>query len=75
MSSFLRLLCSLLLRLPPQNYFLLLKIPPVLLIHKHQVEEVPHAELSANILHGCAQLHSTQEQPDRNGLTYAVKKW
>lgn len=70
-----RLFSCLGLRLPPENYFLLLEIPSVFFINQNQVEKVSDAKLSANVSHGCAQVTGTQKQSDRNGLPYVLERW
>ena len=48
--------------------YLLLEVPPLFLVHKHQVKIVPHRELLVDVLHGRGKFISTQEEPDGNGL-------
>mmetsp|Transcript_1081 Transcript_1081/g.2535 ORF Transcript_1081/g.2535 Transcript_1081/m.2535 type:complete len:252 (+) Transcript_1081:258-1013(+) len=43
---------------------LLLEVPPLLLVHQHQVQEVPHAELVVDVLVGWGELVRRKEQPD-----------
>lgn len=47
---------------------LLLEVPAVLLVHKDEVQEVPHGELVLHVrVRGC-QLEACQVQPHRDAL-------
>lgn len=48
---------------------LLFEVSPVLLIHQHQVKEVPHRELLVDVPHGGCQVVASQKQTDGNGLS------
>lgn len=48
--------------------YLLLEVPSLLLIYKHQVEVVPHTELLVDIFHGWCEVIAGQEKPNGNGL-------
>ena len=48
--------------------YLLFEVPSLLLVHQHQVEVVPHAELFIDVLHGGSEVVASQEQANGNGL-------
>lgn len=49
--------------------YLLFKVPPFLLIHKHQVEVVAYGELFIYVPHGGCQVIPSQEHPDGDTFT------
>ena len=52
----------------PEDYFLLFEVPPILLVHQHQVHEVFDRE---DVVHGPVgggEVQSRQEQPTRYHL-------
>jgi hypothetical protein len=54
--------------LSPENDLLLLEVPPVFLVHQHQVYMVLHAESFIYILVGRSQVRRCQVEPDRDAL-------
>mmetsp|Transcript_20229 Transcript_20229/g.50586 ORF Transcript_20229/g.50586 Transcript_20229/m.50586 type:complete len:303 (-) Transcript_20229:133-1041(-) len=53
---------------PEQVDLLLLEVPPVLLIHQHQVKVVFHTEPVGHVFVGGREVVGRQEQPHRNAL-------
>ena len=54
--------------LPPERDLQLLEVPPVLLVHQHEVEEEAHGEAVVDVAHGGHQREAGQEQAHRNRL-------
>ena len=51
---------------------LLLKIPPVLLVDKDEIEVIPSAKFFVHLPECGCELKATEEKPNRDGLAYNV---
>jgi len=56
------------LRNPEHRYFLLLEIPPILLIDQYQIQVIPRRELLVHVSEGWSELEATEEQSDGDSL-------
>merc|ERR1712106_156531 len=56
------------LPLPPECDFLLLEVPPLLLVYQNQVQVVPDRKLLVDVPHGGGEVVSSKEDPDGNTL-------
>lgn len=56
-------------------FHLLFKVSPVLFIHQHQVQEVPHRELLIDISHCSCEVIASQEEAYGNGLAWQIDEF